>query len=204
MHKSQPPPTSVFCIQDWWIQTSSASTPPHAPYASCHVLSPCSVRHGRWDEASQYILSLHAVSLPDWLCVQFIQRECINSYRFTVSLCTAYTQVTVTLPLPHWGVGCGVVGGGQLSVIHQELEMRPCLSVSFFGTAEAVWECHGCSWGWGLRLELWAVRTGQSSLRAIICMINNLRYASGHRRLSPDCGWPRKRADDGFSHKLCD
>lgn len=26
-------------------------------------------------------------------------------------------------------------------------------------------------------LELWAVSRGQSSLRAVICMINNLRYA---------------------------
>lgn len=40
---------------------------------------------------------------------------------------------------------------GQLSVIHPELEMRLCLSASVFGTAEAVWESHGCSWGWGLQ-----------------------------------------------------
>ncbi len=53
-------------------------------------------------------------------------------------------------------------------------------------------------------LGLWAVRSGQSSLRAIICMINNLRYAQGHHSLSPDYRWPRKRADDGFSHKLRD
>lgn len=38
---------------------------------------------------------------------------------------------------------------GQLSVMHPELEMKLCLSV--FGTAEAVWESHGCSWGWGLQ-----------------------------------------------------
>lgn len=55
MLKSQPPPTSVFCVQDWWIQTGSASAPPRTPYASCHVLSPFSVRGWQWAEASQYI-----------------------------------------------------------------------------------------------------------------------------------------------------
>lgn len=42
-------------------------------------------------------------------------------------------------------------GGGHLSVIHPELEMKLCLSATAFGTAEAVWESHGCSWGWGLQ-----------------------------------------------------
>lgn len=67
-------------------------------------------------------------------------------------------------------------------------QLRPCGSVT---TAAGAGVCS---------LERWAVRRGQSSLRAIICMINNLRYAQGHRSLSPDYGWPRKGADDGFSH----
>lgn len=50
-------------------------------------------------------------------------------------------------------------------------------------------------------LDLGAVSRGCSA--AVICMINNLRYAQGHRSLSPDYGWPRNRADDSFSHRRC-
>lgn len=46
------------------------------------------------------------------------------------------------------GGGGGGGWGVQLSVMHPELGT---LSASVFGTAEAVWECHGCSWGWGLQ-----------------------------------------------------
>lgn len=56
-HMCKPPPLSV---QDWWIQNGSASAPPYATYASCHVLSPCSVRGWQWDEAS--ILSRRTLS----------------------------------------------------------------------------------------------------------------------------------------------
>lgn len=63
-----------FFVQDWWIQTGSASAPPHTPYASCHVLLPCSVSGWHWAEASQYILFLH---MPQ---AQSNPGECIINY----------------------------------------------------------------------------------------------------------------------------
>lgn len=87
--KVSPSPPLFFCVQDWWIQTGSASAPPHTPYAGCRVLSPCSVRGWHWAEASQYILSPHTVSLTHRLHVQIIPGECVICYSLKESLYAA-------------------------------------------------------------------------------------------------------------------
>lgn len=51
-------------------------------------------------------------------------------------------------------------------------------------------------------LKLQGHARGPSSLRSVICMINNLRYAQKHRSSSPDYGCPGKRPDDGFSRRV--
>ena len=76
-------------------------------------------------------------------------------------------------------LGGGGGGGGQLSVIHPELEMKLCplVSLSTLGQLRPSGSLMAAAGAGVCSLELWAVRRGQSRLHAIICMINNLRYA---------------------------
>lgn len=75
------------------------------------------------------------------------------------------------------GLGGGGGGGGWI-VTHPEAgdEAVP-LGLPSLGQLRPSGSLMAAAGAGVCSLELWAVSGGQSSLRAIICMINNLRYA---------------------------